>query len=355
MLMDDNLKYITGSFDPVGSANTVKSHTFSNIPVSMSGYLYVYYSNESPVNVFFDNLQVIHSKGPLLEETHYYPFGLTMAGISSQTLKSDYTENKNKYNGIEQTLDLNLNQYDAFFRTLDPQIGRWWQIDPEVEGYENLSPYNSMYDDPVRYSDPLGNEAEVEEACCGFLGKAVASAAGTLNGMLNGATGGLCPTAPLGTSMYTDEELEYYNKGVQLGQFSALPTTIMVQPLLAPRLVPVIGDQIPFPKTSPLTPPVNNTVNSSSSSSSSTSPASTPPNGSSKNSSKLQHGYEIRERKSNELHKNGVSGQKLNKDGTSPRANSQVNKLNRQAGYDKYNARVLKKNVTGRSGQTIEG
>jgi RHS repeat-associated protein len=106
--------------------------------------------------VFFDNLQVVHNRGPILEETHYYPFGMVMAGISSNAL-NDAAENKRKYNGIERNTDFDLNMYDAFYRNLDPQIGRFWQIDPETVSLSSSSPYESMGNDPINNEDPLGD------------------------------------------------------------------------------------------------------------------------------------------------------------------------------------------------------
>lgn len=142
-----------------GTTDVLQTLVSPSLRIQKSGYLYIYTSNESARDVYFDNLTVTQISSSLLEETHYYPFGLIMAGISSSALKENaYPVNKKRYNGIEFNTDLDLNEYDAFYRTLDPQIGRWKQIDPKIEKMEAWSPYASNFNNPLRYSDLLGDE-----------------------------------------------------------------------------------------------------------------------------------------------------------------------------------------------------
>ena len=70
--------------------------------------------------------------------------------------------------------------------------------------------------------------------------------------------------------------------------------------------------------------------------------------GNSIESKKSQHGYEIYDSVTNEPVKTGISGSKLNKDGSSKRANQQVNKLNKAEGYNRYYAKVKETNIPNR-------
>jgi RHS repeat-associated protein len=119
--------------------------------------------------MFFDNLQVTHTRGRILEETHYYPFGLVMAGISVGSLNAGgYNPacgclNKKGFNGNEiQAKEFGdgsgLEVYDFNARTYNQQIGRFIQIDPLLEegSQERLSPYHFGYNNPVRFNDPDG-------------------------------------------------------------------------------------------------------------------------------------------------------------------------------------------------------
>ena len=88
---------------------------------------------------------------------HSYPFGLTMAAISSKALAFGEPKNKFKFNGYVENNSFDLNFYETFYRSHDPQIGRFWQLDPKPS--DSVSLYAFGYNNPIRYFDPLGDTA----------------------------------------------------------------------------------------------------------------------------------------------------------------------------------------------------
>ncbi len=163
VLLDKKFKFVKGGFSAVGDAGTVKDHgndaSLKNIDITSVGYIHIYASNESNMDVYFDNIQVVHTPSPILEETHYYPFGLTMAGISSKAAGG--MENKIKYGGKElQSKEFSdgsgLEWSDFGRRMQDYQIGRWHSIDLMADAYTSFSPYNYCVNNPIRLTDPSG-------------------------------------------------------------------------------------------------------------------------------------------------------------------------------------------------------
>ncbi len=156
IIFDEQFNFVNGGFDAVDPASTggLKAHFLQNISIPKNGYIYIYCSNESNINVFFDNLELVHTRGPLLEETHYYPFGLTMSGISSKAATLTASKNLLKFKGKEMQQGefsdgSGLELVDFGARMYDNQLGRWQLLDPLASSYNNTSPYAFVKNNPI--------------------------------------------------------------------------------------------------------------------------------------------------------------------------------------------------------------
>ena len=140
------------------------------------------------------NIRLNYGKDPetnvlrVLEENHYYPFGLKhqnyntgrrQLGKKEEILAGNLTlmpafvlptedkpmAYKYKYNGKEWQDELGLNMYALDWRQYDAAIGRFVSIDLFSEFIEQIdkSPYSFAWNNPVYFNDPSGLCPECDE------------------------------------------------------------------------------------------------------------------------------------------------------------------------------------------------
>src|SRR5690606_28204201 len=141
----------------------------------LNPYIYNYVYNYTD---HLGNIRLSYTKDPvtgdleIMEENHYYPFGLKHAVYADpkQMYKLDEeeeslarptyvyeTEYQYKYNGKEWQDELGLNVYDYGARMYMPDIGRWGATDNKAELYFATSPYVYALNQPTNAIDPDGN------------------------------------------------------------------------------------------------------------------------------------------------------------------------------------------------------
>jgi RHS repeat-associated protein len=146
--------------DQSGARQIMGDHSWTTVSVdgdihiNQAGYLLVFTSNSANRVVFWDRIALVQYTGSIVEENHYYPFGLTLSSSAAGMM-----ENKYKYQGIELEKSFGLEAYETFYRGLDPQIGRFNGVDPKSEFGYSVSPFASMVNNPVKNVDPLGDVA----------------------------------------------------------------------------------------------------------------------------------------------------------------------------------------------------
>lgn len=123
-------------------------------------YVFQYKDHLGNVRVSFKEGNTVGTTtaADIIEENHYYPFGLKHNGYNGTiTGGGTYAAgNKYKYNGKELQEELGLNMYDYGARNYDPALGRWMNIDPLAEKMRRHSLYNYAFNNPLLFTDPDG-------------------------------------------------------------------------------------------------------------------------------------------------------------------------------------------------------
>ena len=147
---DSDSQYINQGYIPI--TNEAKdSYQLLELEkiADQDGFVQFFVANESLHDVCFADMSATIRRPIIIQEGHYNPFGLPLAGLT--TLGNP--EYAYFFTGKELYEDEALQWYDYGARMYDVQIGRWTTHDPE---YQLDSPYDYCAGNPVNNIDPDG-------------------------------------------------------------------------------------------------------------------------------------------------------------------------------------------------------
>ncbi len=122
-----------------------------------NAYRYVYQYKDHLGNTRLSYTQNDSGNLEIIQESNYYPYGLTQRGYNSAVSPlGNSTAQLLKFGGKEEQDELGLIWYDVTARNYDPAIARWMNLDPLAEVMRRHSPYNYAFDNPIYFIDPDG-------------------------------------------------------------------------------------------------------------------------------------------------------------------------------------------------------
>lgn len=154
-----NTNYLAGGFQYKNNVLEFFPHAEGYVKNTAGIYSYVFNYTDHLGNIRLSysdtNSNNILEIDEVLEESHYYPFGLKHENYTGNSSQPSY---KYKYNGKELQDELGLNMYAMDARMYDPAIARWVVQDPVI--HFDYSPYSAFDNNPVFWADPSGADAE---------------------------------------------------------------------------------------------------------------------------------------------------------------------------------------------------
>jgi RHS repeat-associated protein len=284
-------------------------------------------------------LAAIDTQGELTARFTYGPFGelVQAVGVDAPTYRR-------RFNGKELDAFTDVAYYG--FRFYDRLTMTWTQPDPlyrlapdiRLDSPRDASLYTFVNNNPLRFVDPDGLERNwLSDVATGVRDWVQEGAADVHNTFGNDDTYGALNGAAAGAAATGHIEIAAGAKAAEYSIQAAGYIAVNITGNLAE------GESTPADMVAKFEAAID------------TNPRGAPrSHGNSADDARPQHRYEIVDteaktpRGAADVVKTGISGRALKTDGTSKRAASQVRKLNRQAGRERFTARVVQKNIAGR-------